>query len=54
MAANKYHRLNEVLSSEQKEQIRKLMCFDPWDDNSKREYINSLAENLKKYEEEHK
>lgn len=54
MAANKYHRLNEVLSNEQKEQIRNLMCFDPWDDNSKQEYINSLAENLKKYEEEHK
>lgn len=30
------------------------MGFDPWDDSSKQEYIDSLAENLKKYEEEYK
>lgn len=54
MAANKYHRLNEMFSNEQKEQIRNLMCFDPSDDNSEQEYFNSFVENLKKYKEEHK
>lgn len=55
MEANRfYNRLNEMLSNEQKEQIGDLMRFEPCDDNPQQEYIKSLAEYQRKYEEEHK